>query len=545
MAEKVVISDEEKQLAQTALRRFFANVVDLISEPSNIAGKLFTANIITSEVFDTAIETCSGLTAKNKANIVMQDVYKGAGVYGERFLMKFCTVLEKEEKMQAISHGIRDYYHYLQNVERSDYDNTNSNRQVTFIAPLQMEDAYIRMKANLGRVVKDVYTVIASKTDGICEIVDFYELAFKDDLTCPLDGISSVQKLAIALRDQHTLANYTKLEALVDHLSETIDLTEAKNILERFAAERKKYFENILIEDFAKHIMQHLDDKTLRDNEIEIKIVVPWAKNESTLADFQNLLMRVFHNARRYITLRAIHFSWSIFLCSIPQSMTKVFVKLIKERSSILEKEGIICISVNTDIIYENLANIKKPDSKKRSFITKISSFWKKKRELQSKESPKRSVSLYGFTSPDNQSESGIGSLESSKKFLASLKSSTESPSHGLLQTNYDLTTPLPLEVISSINFFLSHSDKEHPACYDCYHVRRKFMKLLNEEESFAGIRKPRSMSEFHPPIRSESYDELVDPRVVDLLIERSASCDNNDGDAFPKSPSFHRLNSC
>jgi hypothetical protein len=214
---------------------------------------------------------------------------------------------------------------------------------------------------------------------------------------------------------------------------------------------------------------------------------------------------------------------------------------LIKERSSILEKEGIICISVNTDIIYENLANIKKPDSKKRSFITKISSFWKKKRELQSKESPKRSVSLYGFTSPDNQSESGIGSLESSKKFLASLKSSTESPSHGLLQTNYDLTTPLPSEVISSIKFFLSHSE-EHPACYDCYHVRRKFMKLLNEEESFAGIRKPRSMSQFHSPIRSESHDESVD-----LLIEKSASCDNNDGDddAFPKSPSFHRLNSC
>ena len=83
--------------------------------------------------------------------------------------------------------------------------------------------------------------------------------------------------------------------------------------------------------------------------------MVKWAKKDSTLLVFQEMLIRVFENSGRYIKLKAVHESFLTFVCQCPAWTISSLLQIAVSSVSILREESVLKLTIGKVTVFNDI----------------------------------------------------------------------------------------------------------------------------------------------------------------------------------------------
>ena len=87
---------------------------------------------------------------------------------------------------------------------------------------------------------------------------------------------------------------------------------------------------------------------------LQIVFVVRWAKDDTTLGQFEEMITRAFENAGRFIQLKAVHFSLLSFICAALTWAVGSLIQVAKESISILRELGVVKLTIGQKVIFHD-----------------------------------------------------------------------------------------------------------------------------------------------------------------------------------------------
>uniref|UniRef100_A0A1X7SNN2 Uncharacterized protein n=1 Tax=Amphimedon queenslandica TaxID=400682 RepID=A0A1X7SNN2_AMPQE len=199
-----------------------------------------------------------------------------------------------------------------------------------------MYDQFVDILAHA--IEKDVFS---TKLDAI----KLYLAGRQPKNTEKIKKISDAVDLIALLRSYYSLSNVPALQSFAQHCQ----LDHIKQKLDDLLKRRDKFYENILVKDFAKKAIK---DHKMCETDSTITFKVSWDENETLLKEFEIFLTRAFKSHKIYIRLRVVCQSLLTFVCSIPNWLVEEITNYVNKNKDYLISEGVVSITIDSVVIF-------------------------------------------------------------------------------------------------------------------------------------------------------------------------------------------------
>ena len=188
-----------------------------------------------------------------------------------------------------------------------------------------------------------------------------YFLSLYQELRKNAEAAESLNDAMRIVSDNTSLTNTKRLEAI----AKEFDLQDAIHLIEEFNKSIDEFCmtiqtQHIYGQDFMKH-----SHKNLLKSE-QVKFVLEWEGDKTTLSDIQSLLRKAFHDNARHVMVKVVNEGNSfIVICYAPLHLHEELIKLVKSNEEDLRKEKVLSVTIGGYVIIK-----RKTEDKVRVFST-------------------------------------------------------------------------------------------------------------------------------------------------------------------------------
>ena len=151
------------------------------------------------------------------------------------------------------------------------------------------------------------------------------------------------------------VCDYTSLTntKLLEAVAKRYDLQEALDLIKKFDKSIDEFCQKIKTQhiygqDFMEHSHKNLPNSGLE----EVKFVLEWEGDKTTLSDIQSLLRKAFHDNTRHVMLKVVNEGNSIIvICYAPSHLCEELIRVVKSNKEVLRKEGVCSVTIGGFVI--------------------------------------------------------------------------------------------------------------------------------------------------------------------------------------------------
>ena len=150
----------------------------------------------------------------------------------------------------------------------------------------------------------------------------------------------SIDDALIVVCDHTSLINTSYLETV----AERFNLQDAIGLIKEFNDSIDKFCSTIKTE----HIygQDFMANKNLHESE-EVKFVLEWEGDETTLNDIQSLLAKAFHDKARHVMVKVVNQGNSIIVfCYAPPHLHEKLKRLVTDNEGDLRKTKVLSVTI-------------------------------------------------------------------------------------------------------------------------------------------------------------------------------------------------------
>ena len=203
--------------------------------------------------------------------------------------------------------------------------------------------------------------ILKNKPVSLDELKDF--LSIDRALRKDAEAAESLNAAMRIVGDNTSLTNTKRLEAV----AKEFNLHDAIHLIEEFNKSIDEFCETIQTQhiygqDFMKHSHKNLQRSDLE----EVKFVLEWEGDETTLSDIQSLLRNAFHDNARHVMVKVVNEGNSIIvICYAPSHLCEELIRLVLNNKEELRNEKVLSVSIGGFVIIK-----KETEDKVRVFST-------------------------------------------------------------------------------------------------------------------------------------------------------------------------------
>ena len=157
----------------------------------------------------------------------------------------------------------------------------------------------------------------------------------------------SLEDAIMIVRDYTSLTNTSYLQAVATNfkLQEAIDLIkEFDDSIDMFC--KRIPTEHSYGQDFMAQSSKHFHELE------EVKFVLEWDGDKTTLSDIQSLLRKAFHDNARHVMVKVVNEGNSIIvICYAPNHLHEELIKLAKDNEEELRNEKVLSVIIGGFLI--------------------------------------------------------------------------------------------------------------------------------------------------------------------------------------------------
>ena len=176
------------------------------------------------------------------------------------------------------------------------------------------------------------------------KIKDF--LSLHPELERAATAAKSLKEAIKIVRKYTSLTNTSKLQCLAKYLK----LQKAIDLIKEFDESIDTFCKSIPTEhSYGQDFMEH-SRKNLHESE-EVKFVLEWEGDDTTLSDIQSLLRIAFHDKARHVIVKVVNPGNSIIvICYAPLHLHEELVILVKHNEVYLKKQKVLFVNIGGEI---------------------------------------------------------------------------------------------------------------------------------------------------------------------------------------------------
>ena len=186
-----------------------------------------------------------------------------------------------------------------------------------------------------------------------------YFLSLRPEFRDDARAAKSIEEAMIVVSDYTSLINTTHLQAV----AKTFKLQEAIDLIKTFDDSIEAFCKRIPNEHFyGQDFMKHSRKNLLKSE--QVKFVLEWEGDKTTLSDIQSLLRKAFHENARHVMVKVVNEGNSIIvICYAPLHLHEELIRLVKDNEEDLRKEGVLSVTIGGFVIIK-----RETDDKVRDF---------------------------------------------------------------------------------------------------------------------------------------------------------------------------------
>ena len=169
-------------------------------------------------------------------------------------------------------------------------------------------------------------------------------LSLYPELRKDAEAAESLNDAMRVVCDYTSLTNTKLLEAI----AKQFNLKDAISLIEGFNKSIDEFCETIQTQHiYGQDFMEHSYKNLLKSNLEEVKFVLEWEGDKTTLSDIQSLLRKAFHDNTRHVMVKVVNEGNSIMvICYAPLHLHEELIKLVKDNEEDLRKEKVHSVTI-------------------------------------------------------------------------------------------------------------------------------------------------------------------------------------------------------
>ena len=165
------------------------------------------------------------------------------------------------------------------------------------------------------------------------------------------------------------VCDYTSLTntKLLEAVAKRYDLQDAIDLIKKFDKSIDDFCQKIKTQHiYGQDFMEHSHKNLQRSDLEEVKFVLEWEGDKTTLSDIQSLLRKAFHENARHIMVKVVNEGNSIIvICYAPSHLCEELIRLVLNNKEELRNEKVLSVSIGGFVIIK-----KETEDKVRVFST-------------------------------------------------------------------------------------------------------------------------------------------------------------------------------
>ena len=175
-----------------------------------------------------------------------------------------------------------------------------------------------------------------------------------DDLKYFLSLYRRDAETAESLNDaMRIVCNYTSLTntKLLEAVAKEFHLQDAINLIEEFNKSIDEFCETIQTQHiYGQDFMKHSHKNLLKSE--QVKFVLEWEGDKTTLSDIQSLLRKAFHDNARHVMVKVVNEGNSIIvICYAPTHLHEELIRLVKDSEEDLRNKKVLSVTIGELVI--------------------------------------------------------------------------------------------------------------------------------------------------------------------------------------------------
>ena len=169
-----------------------------------------------------------------------------------------------------------------------------------------------------------------------------YFLSIDRALRKDAEAAESLNDAMRIVGDNTSLTNTKRLEAV----AKEFDLQDAISLIEEFNKSIDEFCETIQTQHiYGQDFMKH-SHKNLLNSE-QIKFILEWEGDETTLSDIQSLLRKAFHDNARHVMVKVVNEGNSIIvICYAPSHLHEQLIRLVRDSEDNLRNKKVLSVTI-------------------------------------------------------------------------------------------------------------------------------------------------------------------------------------------------------
>ena len=188
-----------------------------------------------------------------------------------------------------------------------------------------------------------------------------YFLSLYQELRKDAEAAESLNDAMRIVSDNTSLTNTKRLEAV----AKEFDLQDAISLIEEFNKSIDEFCETIQTQHiYGQDFMKHSHKNLLKSE--QVKFILEWEGDKTTLSDIQSLLRKAFHDNARHVMLKVVNEGNSIIvILYAPLHLHEELITLVKDNEEDLRKDEVLSVTIGRYVIIK-----KETEDKVRVFST-------------------------------------------------------------------------------------------------------------------------------------------------------------------------------
>ena len=174
-------------------------------------------------------------------------------------------------------------------------------------------------------------------------------LSLYPELRKDAEAAESLNDTMRVVCDYTSLTNTKILEAV----AKEVNLQDAIDLIKKFNISIDEFCETIQTQHiYGQDFMEHSHKNLLKSDLEEVKFVLEWKGDETTLSDIQSLLRKAFHDNARHVMVKVVNEGNSIIvICYAPLHLHYELIELVKDNKEDLRNEKVLSVTIGGCII--------------------------------------------------------------------------------------------------------------------------------------------------------------------------------------------------
>ena len=176
-----------------------------------------------------------------------------------------------------------------------------------------------------------------------------YFLSLYPELRKDVATAKSINDAMRVVCDHTSLTNTKCLEAVAKEFK----LQDAIDLINTFNKSIDEFCQTIQTQHiYGQDFMEHSHKNLLQSDLEEVKFVLEWDGDDTTLSDIQSLLRKAFHSEARHVMVKVVNEGNSIIvICYAPLHVHEELIRLVKDNEEDLRKEKVLSVTIGGFVI--------------------------------------------------------------------------------------------------------------------------------------------------------------------------------------------------